>query len=290
MFTTRCKSLLLCLLAVTLSLQLVDGAFKSFSSWKLTSKGSDDQWHPAVGINGYKPVIMTDEGLGISTNGWMRCAPTRTVNDQFVKISSLETVSRDNGLTLEVKLQSSHALEDAFAIVSFLLTAPNGNTFMANNHSPAFNLTGEEQVLRLNFRSTKIPEDDWMLHIYHLGKELYNVDRTDLRDATVEEAFAVQLDRHLFNVGAGDSPLRPFHTPVSKPEDNLLPATEGTYSVNVKLVIGPDGQVSNYSFEDSVPEALQAHLSESIEDWLFLPAVKLGQPVEKRVVIPLKLK
>ena len=243
-----------------------------------------------VGVARGKPLLLSATGLEVSPIYYAKAEKVLSVNDQWVEILSVVPNDDPKDLVLDVKLRASDPLKDAYAIVSYLARNEKGHSWPACQYTELPELTGELQEFQIRVPRKDIRDGEWRLHVYHTGAELYDRNRTDLVDASPEEAFRLNLRRHLIVTGAGDAPPVPFYMPVSKPPDRLLPENAGAYVVKVRVKIGKDGKVAEFDFADDLNPGLADFLSKSVEEWLFFPQVKQGQTVERTVSVPLQLK
>ena len=282
------KLLTACLIMALAATCLPANSTKVFPSYALAAKDASDQWYPVLGIRENKPLISKDGGLVTTDKRYIRCQKKTTVNDQFVEILDIKEVDNEKNLVLVVELKSSAPLAEPFALITF---TPEGKTITACKYSAMDDLTGEVQKVRLRFSRNGMPSSpEWKLHFFHSGIELYDPARTDLVDATPKQAFLLELARHVSVTGTGDANPAPFFMPVSKPPETMLPPGADPVMVKVKFVITKSGSVADYSFVESLSKELEAHLSASVDQWLFFPRIKAGQLVEQTVTIPLKLR
>lgn len=262
---------------------------KVFPSYNLISQDASKAWHPVVGIDGNNPLILTKAGIQPSSSGWMRSNPLSMVNDQYVEFLKVIPEEDENGIKIRIQLKSSHALNGAFAVLTHRYYGNEGNSWIACKHASIPDLTGEAQTFTVWFNNKNVQDDDWNLHIFHAGKELYDVARADLKQASPKQAFNLQLFRRNTSVGKGDAKPAPFYMPVGEIDPELLPKNNKPYIVKVEVIIGKDGTISRHKFTGKVKPGIKKQISTNIEQWLFFPRIVKGKAVEQKVVIPLQL-
>ena len=275
------------LLAAVMAGTAEAGETKVFPSYRMVALGADGEFHEVVGLDGRVPLIMQEGKLLMASEKWMAGQSIKGISDNSVEIRSMTEVEAPESLTLDVTVKSNVPLAGPFAVVSWLRKEDNTMLF---RESPMPDLTGEEQSFRLNFWKEGIPEDGWKLHFYHAGQEIYDVSRTDLVDATPLQSFILHLTRHLSNVAGGDASLKPYYMPVRQPPEEILPGGQEVLTVKVKITVAPNGTVSAHEFVEPIEPGLAEHLSGMVEEWIFYPRVKAGQPVAQTVVVPLKFR
>ncbi|GAB5560896.1 MAG: hypothetical protein SynsKO_25430 [Synoicihabitans sp.] len=292
--TTRFIALFLACCFSTAAMAAPTSPAKVFRSFKLTSQGDDGNWYPIIGFDDRRPLIAAKSGIGPAKINWMKAAPTSSINDIAIEVIKMEQVERPNQIVLDFTARSSQPLQDAYATLTFKFHGDNGRSWAgaAVCRTPLPPLTGEPQSLRLVFDNAKgnIRDGEWELRFYHFGVELYNTARTDLQDASPEQAFSLALSRRQMAVGSGDAPLAPFYMPLSKVDDKLLPRGNEPVTVKVQITVNAEGRITAHKFDGKVSKKLREHLAGTFPHWLLLPAMKEGKAVTNTVKIPLKLR
>ncbi len=283
------KSITLALITF-LSLALSAGPedCKVFPSFHLVSQDENKVWHPVIGLEGTNPLVLTKAGIIPSSIGWMRSNPMQAVNDQYYEILQKQPAEDEKGIKIWLQVKSSHALEKPYAVLTYRYYGEDGKSWIACKQASIPDLTGEPQSFTVWFNNKNVRKGEWNLHIYHTGKELYDVARTDLKEASPPQAFNLELFRRNAAVGKGDAGPAPFYMPVNVPDKELLPKGDGI--VKVEVVIGKNGRITEHAFKDNIKKDLAKHISASIKQWLFFPRIKQGEAVEQKVVIPLQLR
>lgn len=99
-----------------------------------------------------------------------------------------------------------------------------------------------------------------------------------------EQALKVAVAAWLKENARRDRSLQPFlQIPPLLASKDGLPS-----SVVATLAVGPDGLVSSVEFDSVLALESRAALQTALGGWLFLPAVKAGQPVGTTIRVPLK--
>jgi hypothetical protein len=220
----------------------------------------------------------------------MRSNPMTAVNDQYVEFLKMVPTEEENGIKIWVQLKSSHALNGAFAVLTYRYYQDDGRSWTACKQAAIPDLTGKPQTFTVWFNNKNVRKGEWELHIFHAGKELYDIARTDLKEAAPQQVFNLQLFRRNAGVGKGDAKPAPFYMPVRQPDAKLLPKGDKAYTVKVEVTIGPSGTITQHTFQEKVKPALAKHLSRNINEWLFFPRIVQGEATEQKVVIPLQLR
>jgi hypothetical protein len=60
--------------------------FKVFPSFTLTAKDGSEVWQKVIGVQGNKPLVVTEAGIIPTESRWIKCAPVQAVDDQHLEI------------------------------------------------------------------------------------------------------------------------------------------------------------------------------------------------------------
>lgn len=279
------RTTLAVLLALALPLIAGPEDCKVFPSFNLISKDASGTWHPVIALDGTNPLVVTKAGVVPSSIGWMRSNPMQAVNDQHYEIVQMKPTEDENGIKIWLQIKSSHALNDAYAVLTHRY---GGENWIACKQASIPNLTGNPQSFTVWFNNKNVNKGEWEFHIYHAGKELYNAARTDLEQASPPQAFSVHLFRRSAAVGKGDAGPAPFYMPVNIPDKKLLPKGDGI--LKIEVTIASNGRIQDHVFKDKIKKDLEKQVSANIKEWLFFPRIKQGKAVEQKVVVPLQLR
>lgn len=270
--------------ATTVISQSAPDPVKIFDGFSLSSKGSDDVKYEVVGIGSSRPLIRTPDGVVESSQHYIEVKPKKQVNDWFIDIISSEEKRTEKAIVLDMTLQSSVPLENAYAILVFKLPE---NQQLRCRWDALPPLTGEPQQLKLRFNNNRVPESGWAVYFYHGDQQAYIKGQEGLADASPTESFILNLSRHAAEIGSGNGNPAPYYMPVPRPPIDLFPEGDGALEAKLRLKIGKKGQVEDHSFVNELPEELEAFLSREISDWLFFPRILNGERVDVEVVLPL---
>jgi hypothetical protein len=284
------KRLLIFLTILTSALTLEASDFKVFPSYLLRAKGEDNAWYSVVGVSNRNPIISTEAGLVETERRWISLKGRTVVNDTWIEVVSTREDNTGGNLIMELQLKSSRALNSPFVILVYDRVDSQGRVQRACKYSAMPDLTGDIQTVRLRFSNSGLPEGARELRFFHSGIEVYERNRTDLKEATPDQAFVLKLSQHVAAAGTGDASPAPFYMPMSPPPAELLPEGSGPVTVKVRMTIASNGRIVDPDFMGEATPELKAHILSTIEEWLFLPSIQRGRIVEKTIVIPLQLR
>lgn len=91
--------------------------------------------------------------------------------------------------------------------------------------------------------------------------------------------------QHVRAAAGADAAPRPYLIGLDKQRHRTLEAKE----LEATIEIDAQGRVASVAFEPKLESVVEYQLEQVAQTWLFLPALKGGEPVARRVKLPLKL-
>lgn len=275
----------------TLFLCLAGGAYgqspyKIFPSFELSAANANGEYKAVAGVKNYKPLVYDEGGITQGPQYWIRVKPVSIINKLSYEIFSLEHSREGQHIVFDIVLQSSEPVANPYAILTY---NPDGQNWTACRYAEMKPLSGQRQRMRLRCSAKNVPADGWTLHIYSGNAELYDRARTDLLDASTDQAFQFELARYIASVGEGDAKPEPFYMPVSAPPADLMPTRSDSLVVKVKMTIDTDGRIAKPSILTKLPAGLREHILANLTEWRFFPRIQQGQLTPATVVLPLNL-
>lgn len=258
-----------------------------FKGYLPKAKYTDDTFYPVVGIGERKPLLLIDDSVRETTQGWIQLEETIKISDQSIDLSPILSQRRENALILTFDITTKEPLENGYVLLVYRLPNKPLPRCKSAKLPP---LSVGTQSVRLRFNSNGLPEDvAFGLHFFHGAQELYTNLSEDLIEATPEQALKLKLTRLLRQIGTGNSNPEPFFTPLDK---NLIKSAflnANRTTLKVRLTIKENGKIKKISFAENIPTDLKTHLRESIINWLFFPRIHNGSPIEQEIVLPIQL-